>query len=96
MNTGKDDQRGVGRGRLPGEAERIADIIGHVLDVRLLIVMRQQHRIFLPLEAFDRVEHIQGGIDLLFDESDLWIQHRKVRHLSYRSGQQAAIDIKSG
>ena len=34
----------------PGQRERVADVVGHVLDLRALVVVRQDHRVTLGRE----------------------------------------------
>ena len=53
MNAAKDDDIGLGLGGLLGEAKRVAYLIGHVLDLRHLIVVGKNDRVKLLLEHKD-------------------------------------------
>ena len=41
INSAKNNEAGCGLGCLKGKAERVPDIVGNVLDLRQLVVMRQ-------------------------------------------------------
>jgi hypothetical protein len=45
VDTAEDDRRGVGRRRAASQAERIADIVGDVLDFGDLVVVGQDDRV---------------------------------------------------
>ena len=53
------DHLGVGRRRLARQIEAVADEIGEVLDRRLLVIMREDDRVALLLEARDFVEQVE-------------------------------------
>ena len=53
MDAAKENDIRVGRLRLVGKAERIADIIGHFLDFLHLIVMRENDGVLLLLQGQD-------------------------------------------
>ena len=53
MDAAEDDHVGLGSGRLLGESERIAHVIGDVLDFGHLVVVGQNDRIKLLLEHKD-------------------------------------------
>ena len=53
MHAAKDDHVRVGLLRVVAQPERIADVIGHVLDFADLIVVRQDDGVALALEAQD-------------------------------------------
>ena len=50
-----------GRGRLLGQGQAVADVVGDVLDVRFLVVVRQDHRVQLAAQVVDGGEEIQTG-----------------------------------
>ncbi len=55
MDAGEHDHVGVGRNRLAGEREAVADNVRDgVEDFRRLIIVRQDHRIARPLQREDR------------------------------------------
>ncbi len=49
VDAGENDDVGIRLRRLPCQSKRVAYIISNVLDVRLLVVMRQQDGILLLL-----------------------------------------------
>ena len=51
MHPAENDHIRVGFGRLLGEAERIADVIRHVLDFRHLVIMREDDGVELLFEC---------------------------------------------
>src|SRR4029077_14499495 len=53
----EDDHVRVGRGSLPREPERVADVIGYVLHVGPLVVVREDDRVALPRECAHLVLH---------------------------------------
>ena len=53
MDAAEDDHVGLGLGRLLGEPQRIAHVVGDVLDLRHLVVVRQDDRVKLLLEDKD-------------------------------------------
>ena len=50
MDAAEEDRRGVGGGRLPREAERVADVVGDVLHLGQLVVVGEDHRVALARE----------------------------------------------
>ena len=63
VDAAEHDHVGVGVRRLLGEPERVADVVGHVLDLGQLVVVRQDHgvalggeRAHLVLECGDVLE----------------------------------------
>ena len=54
----EDDDVRIGGGRLPGEFQRVADEISDVLDLRLLVVVGQDHGIALPFQRGDCLREI--------------------------------------
>ena len=50
MHAAEHDHLSVGGGGLAGEFERIADEICDVLDLRILVVVRKDHGLALPLQ----------------------------------------------
>src|SRR5262249_42922457 len=62
VDAAEDDDLGLGARRLLGEGEAVADEVGHVLDLALLVVVREDDRVELLLESADRrVELCRGG-----------------------------------
>ena len=57
-NAAERDHVGVGRRRLARQIEAVADEIGEVLDLRLLVIMGEDHRVALALEALDLGEQV--------------------------------------
>ena len=55
VDAAEDDRLGVGRGGLPGQAQRVADEIGHVLHLGHLVVVREDHGVALARERADFV-----------------------------------------
>ena len=55
MHAAEDDHPGVGGGRLLREPERVADVIGDVLDLGQLVVVGEDHRAALARERPDLV-----------------------------------------
>ena len=53
MDTAEDDRVGVRGGRLAREAERVAGVIGDVLDLGHLVVVRQDDGVRLLRERAD-------------------------------------------
>ena len=54
------DDFGVGRRGLARQVEAVADEIGEVLDFRLLVIMREDDRVALLLQALDLGEEIEA------------------------------------
>jgi len=64
QHAGKHDNVRFSGGRLPGKLQAIAHKIGQILNLRFLVVMREDHRIHLGLQALDlafQVEMREGG-----------------------------------
>ena len=64
MHAAERDRAGVGGRRLLGEPERVADVVGHVLDLGQLVVVGKDHGpaggrqlAHLVLEGGDVLEH---------------------------------------
>ena len=53
MDAAKENDVGLRRLRLVGKPERIAHVIGHLLDFAHLIIMRQDHGVLVLLEGQD-------------------------------------------
>ena len=51
------DHLGIGLRRLAAEFERVADEIGKILNLRLLVIMGQDHRVTLLAQAVDLFQH---------------------------------------
>ena len=62
MHAAEDDHVRIRVGRLLGEPQRIAHVIGDILNFRHLIIVRKNHRVerFLQLGDFQR-QRIGGG-----------------------------------
>lgn len=80
MDPGKDDQIGVGFGRLARQSQRVADVIGQVLDDRFLVVVRQDDGVFFLPESVDLRDQIQRRIDGHIDVANLRIQYHRLGH----------------
>ncbi len=80
MDAREHDQVGVGALRLPGEAERVAEKVGHVLDVGVLVVVGQDDRVLLLFEAGDLGEQVERWIDLGVEKANGGVQNREVEH----------------
>src|SRR6202158_5414424 len=57
MNAAKHDYVGAGGGRLSRQSQRIADIVGHVLDLRDLVVVREDDRVACARQLADLAAH---------------------------------------
>ena len=53
MDAAKENDVGLGRLRLIGEAERIAHVIGHFLDFAHLVIVRENHRVLFLFQGQD-------------------------------------------
>ena len=66
-NAAEGDHLGVGLRRLARQIEAVADEVREVLDLRLLVIMREDHRValaFQPLDLGEQVEASQiSGLD---------------------------------
>ncbi len=51
--AGKHNDIGIGLSSFLGKAQAIADIIGHILNIRLLVIVRQQNRIFFFFQSLN-------------------------------------------
>jgi hypothetical protein len=58
VHAGEDDDLGVGVAGRAGELQRVADVVGDVLDVGLLVVVREQDGLALALQGLDLVEQV--------------------------------------
>ncbi len=69
-DAAKGDHVGVGLRRLARQIEAVADEIGEVLDLRLLVIMGEDHRVALALQPIDLGEQVEafqaGGLDRHF------------------------------
>ena len=76
VHAAEDDRLGVGRGRALGEPQRVADIVGHVLDLGQLVVVGEDHRALL----YGQCSHLllEGGDVLEHQRRAGRAQHRKV------------------
>jgi hypothetical protein len=64
VHAAEGDDGGVGLGRLLGEAERVADVVGYVLDLRTLVVVGEDHGVALTGERTDlglQLAHLVRG-----------------------------------
>ena len=59
-HAAKGDDLGVGGGRLARQVEAVADEIGEVLDFRLLVIMGEDDRVALLLQARDLGEQVEA------------------------------------
>ena len=57
------DHVGVGRRRLARQIEAVADEVGEVLDLRLLVIMREDHGVALVLQPLDLGEQVEPLAD---------------------------------
>ena len=58
VHTAKDDHIGVGVSSRLGQLQRVPDEVGEILNVRILVVVGENHRIALNLECLDFVEDV--------------------------------------
>jgi hypothetical protein len=68
VDAAEGDRVGARGGRLTREAERIADVVGDVLDLRHLVVVREDHR----------VARLGEGADLALERGDVLQEQRCV------------------
>ncbi len=62
VHAAEHDDLGVGLGRLARQGQRVAGQVGHAVeDLRGLVVVPEDHRPALPLEALDRLD--VGGVE---------------------------------
>ncbi len=59
-DAAKSDHLGIGRGRLARQIEAVADEIGEVLDLGLLVIMGEDHGVPLALQARDLGEQVDA------------------------------------
>ncbi len=79
VDATEDDQLAVGGSRLLGEPERVADVVGDVLDLGELVVVREDHR---PALARQRAHFVLQRGDVLEHQRCVGrTEHRKV-HVS--------------
>src|ERR1044072_1333631 len=62
MHTRKNDHVCTGLFGLLSQAQTIADIVGYILDIRFLVVMRQQNSILFLFEPFNLGEKVKRWI----------------------------------
>ena len=62
MNAGKHDHIRIRLFCLLSKPKTVADIIRHVLYIRLLVVVGQQNGIFFFFQFFDLRKQVKGGI----------------------------------
>ena len=74
------DHVGIGRRRFPRQVEAVADEIGEVLDLRLLVIMGEDDRVALLLEARALLEHA-ADLELVSIENRLLILDYRLMHL---------------
>ena len=55
VHAAEHDRARVGAGRDAGQRERVADVVGDVLDQRILVVVRQDDRVAFPRQPVDLV-----------------------------------------
>ncbi len=60
VDPAEDDHLGVSAGGLAGELERVADEIGHVLDLGTLVIVRQDHGLAGLAQLVDRGRQVVG------------------------------------
>jgi hypothetical protein len=64
MDAAEEDQLGIALGlRGAREVERVPEVVGEVLDLGVLVVVREDHRTARTLEPIDLGEEIEGGVD---------------------------------
>ena len=61
FDPAKGNHLGIGRRRLLGQLQRIADIIGQILNLGPLIIMREDDRVALLLDPRDFGEDVHAG-----------------------------------
>ena len=70
-HAAKGDHFGVGRRRLARQIEAVADEIGEVLDLRLLVIMGEDHGVALALQPLDLGEQVEPSQTRRFERSFL-------------------------
>ncbi len=58
MDAAEDDRLGIHACRLAGELERVADEVGHLEELRTLVVVGQDHRVTGALERVDLAHQV--------------------------------------
>jgi hypothetical protein len=71
VHAGKNDHVGVRLGGRLRQAEGVADKVGDVLDIRLLVQVRQDNGVLFFFEFFDLGKKIQRRVDRCVDKSFL-------------------------
>jgi hypothetical protein len=61
MDAGEYDNVSFGIRCLPGEPERVSDIVRQVLDLRLLIVVGEENSVLLAFQATDLSHEVQAS-----------------------------------
>ena len=74
VHTTEDDRRGRRLRGDPGQGQRVARVVGDVLDLGQLVVVRQQHRVALPCQFADLGE--PGVADAVRPRSHVSHGHR--------------------
>ena len=70
-HAAKGDHLGVGRRRLARQIEAVADEIREVLDLRLLVIMGEDHRVALALQPLDLGEQVDALANWWSERSSL-------------------------
>ena len=71
MHTREDDDIGIRFGSLLAQAEAVAYIIRDILNIRILIIMRQNDSIFLLLETLNLCHQVQFRINIYIQKAFL-------------------------
>jgi hypothetical protein len=62
MDAGENDDLGLGGRGLLAEPQAVADEVRDILDVGILVVVRQDHGVHFAPEAIDFTEEVQAGL----------------------------------
>ena len=62
MHTTEQNHIRIGVARCLGELETVADVVGDVLDIGVLVVVRQNDGVALPAKGVDFVEDVEDGL----------------------------------
>jgi hypothetical protein len=63
VDAAEHDHFGLGVARALGELERVAEVVGDVLDVRVLVVVRQDHGVARLAQSVDLGEQVETRVD---------------------------------
>src|ERR1700712_5497018 len=88
MDTAEDDHLAFGLGVTLGETGRVADVVGHVLDFRQLVIVGEDHRAALGCQ-FPHLRLDRGDV-LQKERSVGGTEHRKVHGSGSRISEKSS------